>query len=309
MDSIDLGRAVKTPFNDPQWLSKTLLGLLWGLLVVTAPAVLGAQIQYIRDVSQGHEELPAWDDFGGKWVSGFLVYIAYFIYTLPIWLLFFVLILPGVIASAASNGNYGGGLLGGGFCLFWIVALVYGVAIAVLMYGATVNYALRGGFGSLFAISEIMGHVRDGSGYFTAWLWAIVVGIGASVVSSILGATVIGYLLAPAVIYLEFMMVAHLFGQWASRSYGTPGIAAAGAAYMPPAPPAANVPPAAPPTVPPAPAAPSAEPPAPAAPPAPAPAAVPENPAPVEPPAAEPAPEAPPASPAPPAPEPPADGE
>lgn len=113
MDSIDIGRAVKAPFNDQNWISKTLLGFLWLLLGVTAPAVYGAQIEYVRGVAEGREDLPTWDDFGGKWIKGFLLAIAYFIYLLPIWILAFVLLLPGIVAAASSGGDYGAGLSAG----------------------------------------------------------------------------------------------------------------------------------------------------------------------------------------------------
>jgi len=326
MDSIDIGRAVKAPFNDKQWLNKTLLGFLWLLLGVTSPAVYGAQLEYIKDVAEGREDLPTWDDFGGKWVKGFLLTVAYFIYLLPIWVLFFILLLPGILAAAASGGDYGGGLVGGGMCLFAVISLIYGIAIAVLLYGATVNYAIKGGFGSLFAFSEILGHVRDGSGYFAAWVWALVIGAGGSIVVSVLGATFVGYIIVPAVIYLEIMMMGHVFGQWAAKSYGMRGVAVqpmpATPTYAPPAQPSppAYTPPPAPaapvPEPPAAPAAPVPEPPAPPAAPVPEPpvapaytppAEPPSAPEPSAPPAAPAAPPAPPAEPAPPAP--PAEGD
>ena len=336
MDNIDLGRAIKAPFADKAWVNKTLLGWLWMLLGVTAPAVYGAQMDYIKGVAEGQEDLPDWSNFGDKWVRGFLLMIAYFIYLLPIWILFFILLLPGIIAAAASNGNAGGALFGGGMCLFSLIAVVYFIAIALLLYGATVNYSLKRNFGSLFAFSEIMGHIRDGSGYFGAWLWALVVGFAAAVVGSILAATFIGYIAVPAVSYLSIMITGHLFGQWAARSYGIAQVAPSYAApgYIPPtagyaAPPAASpappayqppaapaqpapvTPPAAPasaPVAPPAPVAPAVPaiaPPAaaPVAPPAPSAAPPVATPAPAAPPAPAAAPPAPPASPvAPPAP-------
>ncbi len=295
MDKIDLGRAFKAPFADPAWTKKTLLGWLWILLVVTMPAVYGAQMDYIKSVAEGREELPDWTDFGDKWIRGFLLMVAYFIYMLPIWVLFFILLLPGIIAMATSNGNAGGGLFGGGICLFAVVAIVYSVAMALLLYGATVNYALKRNFGSLFAFSEIMGHIRDGSGYFAAWVWVLVVGLAAGVVTSILGVTVIGYIAVPAVSYLATMISGHLFGQWAARSYGiaqvapsyaVPGYVAPTAGYVPPAAPAAPI--YAPPTPPAPPTAP--------VPPATAPEPVPAPPA-TAPPVAPPAPPTPPAAP------------
>jgi hypothetical protein len=284
MDSIDIGRAIKAPFNDKQWVSKTLFGFLWLLLGLTAPAVYGAQIEYVKSVAEGREDLPTWDDFGGKWVKGFLLAVAYFLYLLPIWILAAVLLLPGLIASISSGGDYGAGMFGGGLCLFSIISIVYGVAIAILMYGATVNYAMKGGFGALFEISEILAHVRDGSGYFAAWVWALVIGLGGSVVVSVLSATFVGYIAVPAVLYLEFMMMGHVFGQWAAKSYGIAAPATTAPAYVPPAPPAAPAAQLTPPA-PPAPTAPVMAPPAP-------PADLP--PAPPEPPAAPSAPEAPP---------------
>ena len=290
MDSIDLGRAFKAPFADPKWVNKTLMGWLWLLLGVTSPAVFGAQMDYIKGVSEGHEELPEWDNFGDKWVRGFLLMVAYFIYLLPIWILFFILLLPGIIASAATNGQSGGALFGGGMCLFGLLAIVYGIGIAVVMYAATVNYALKRNFGALFALSEILGHIRDGSGYFAAWLWAIVASFAVSVAVSILGATFIGWIVVPAVYYLGWMVMGHLFGQWAQRSYGivaaAPSYAAPGyipptGTYAPQAPPSASgYPQAAPPA-----AAPTYAPPAYAPPPPPAPPAPPASPAPPAPPA------------------------
>jgi hypothetical protein len=298
MDSIDLGRAFKAPFADQDWVKKTLMGWLWMLLGVTAPAVYGASLDYIKGVSEGREDLPDWSDFGGKWVRGFLLMVAFFIYFIPVWILGFIFLIP-VIAAASSGSNSMGGLATGGMCLFWLIAIVYSIGMAVVLYGAMVNYALKGSFGSLFAFSEILEHVRDGSGYFVAWLWAIVVSFGGGVVISVLGATFIGYIAVPAVSYLMVMITAHLFGQWAARSYkiaqvapaaaGVPGyIPPAGAYTPPPAPPApAPAPPAAP-----APSYPPAAPPAPPA--APAPEAAPAAP-PVAPPAPPAAPTEPPA--------------
>jgi hypothetical protein len=301
MDAIDLGRAAKAPFADKDWISKSLMGLLWTLLVVTAPVIYGAQLEYIRRVAQGREDLPTWDDFGTKWVQGLLLSIAGFIYFLPISILGAIMLVPGIIAAAASDGDAGGALLGGGACLFGVIAVIYIAAVSIFFYGAIVNYAIKGSFGALFEVGEIMRHVRDGSGYWNAWLWALVVGFVASTAASILSATGIGAILYGAVAYLAAMATGHLFGQWAARSYqvATPSVAPAGyappAGYMPPtgyaAPPAAPAPTEYAPPAPPAPAPTEYAPPAPApteyappAPPAPADYTPPAPPAPPAPP-------------------------
>jgi len=289
MDKIDLGRAVKAPFADPEWVKKALLGMLWTLLVVTSPAVYGAHLEYIRGVSRGREDLPEWDDFGTKWVQGFLLSIAGFIYFLPVIVLGLFFAIP-IIMAGASNNDALGGLVGGGVCLFFIVAVIYGIAVGIFFGAATVNYAIKGDFGALFQFSEILARMRDGSGYFAAWLWALVVAFGATAVTGIITAIpVLGWLVADAVVFLELMIIGHLYGQWAARSYaiqpvpapaGVPGYIPPAGMYAPPAytPPAPPAPPAyAPPVAPEPPAPPAYAPPMAPEPPAP-PAAPPEEP-------------------------------
>jgi len=327
MDNIDFGRAIKAPFADKGWPGKTALGFLWLLLGITSPAVYGAELEYIVRVANGNEELPEWSDFGNKWVKGFMVSVAGFLYFLPVIILGMIMYVPAILSAIASGGdsNAIGGLFAGGSCLFGLIATVYIVAMSVLFYAAVVHYAVKGNFGAFFEFNEILTHVKDGTGYFAAWLWSLVVGLIVGAAMSVLSATGIGAILYPAAAYLMTMVIGHLFGQWAAKSYGFPGIGSAAPAYgapggyAPPPPPAYTPPaqppapqgyqpPAAPPAyAPPAPpaapvAAPAAPAPAPAAPvAAPAPAAPEPAAAPVAPPAYTPA-----AAPAPVAPEAPA---
>ncbi len=303
MNQIDLGRALKAFFDDKEWISKTLLGFVWILLGVTAPAAYGAQVEYIKDVSEGRESLPAWSDFGGKWVKGFLMMLAGFIFFLPVIVVGGILFTPVLIAAISGGGSDAlGGLFAGGMCLFTLIALVYVVAVSLWYSAALTNFAMKGSFGAFFEFGVIMGKVRGGTGYFTAWLWALVIGLIGSTVMGVLSATGVGGILAPAVTYFTLMASGHIFGQWAVLAYGRPSPAymapstGGPAAYAPPAPPA-YAPPAQPTYAPPAaPAEPQYAPPAPAEPAAPE-----QPPAPAEPAAPE-QPPAPPAPPTPPAP-------
>lgn len=304
----DLGRAFKAPFQDKDWVSKVLLGLLWGVIPFTIPAVYGAQLEYIRGVSEGDETLPAWSDFGKKWVEGFMVVIAAFILYLPIIAIGSILLFPLILASTSSGSGESmmGAVLGGSMCLFFVIALIYGIAMSIYFSAATVNFAMKGGFGAFFAFGEILAHIRGDSKYFTAWLYAWIIGAAGGAVTGALGSTGIGVIVSGGVAYLVAIMSGHVLGQWAAVAYGRNGLAAAAAPSAPPtglpvrpAPPVPGSvpPPAAPVTPPPAPAAPLVPPAAPLAPPA-VPPAAPEIPA---------APEAPAApEPAAPAPEPPA---
>ena len=283
MDSIDFGRAMKAPFQDKGWAGKTALGFVWVLLSVTVPAVYGAQLEYILRVANGNEELPDWSEFGNKWVKGFLVVLAGLIYFIPVVLVALIIFVPAIITLAASHGNSGVGMLFGGSCLFWVFAIIYALAVSIVFSAATIHFAVKGEFSAFFQFSEIFAHIKDGTGYMAAWLWSVVVGFIVGVAMSVISATGIGAILYPAATYLMTMIIGHIFGQWAAKSYGYPGLGApiavgypsAPSAYPPPSPPA-YAPPTAPPAPPtagyqPAPAAPAyAPPPAPVAPAAPA---------------------------------------
>jgi len=254
---IDIGRAFKAPFEDTDWVSKTLLGFLWGLLGVTAPAVYGAQLDYISGVASGDERLPDWSDFGRKWVEGFMVFLAGLLYFLPVVVLGFVFVVPPIIALVSANDDSGalGAVLGGGLCIFWVIALMYSIVISVFFAAAMTNYAMRRNFGSFFDFAGIMALVRGGTGYFTAWLYTILIAFVGSAIVSVLSATGIGAVLAPAVAYLVAMISGHVLGQWARQAFGVQTIVASTAGPsgypqasppVPPAPPVAPGPPAPP---------------------------------------------------------------
>lgn len=233
MDRFDIGRALKAPFDDAEWMNKTLLGFVWSLLVVTAPAVYGAQLEYTRRVAAGNETLPEWDDFGTKWVEGLLVGIAGFLYFLPVLILGAVLVAPAAIAAAGSGGDSDAiaALVGGGTCVFTIVAMVYGVGMSIFFSAAMTHYAMTRSFGAFFRFGEIMAKVRGGTGYFTAWLYVLLISVILSTVSSFVSGLTggLGAIVMPAVSYLAAMMMGHVMGQWARVAYAVAPGAGSGA--------------------------------------------------------------------------------
>lgn len=238
MRVIDFARAIKAPFEDKDWVTKTLIGFLLALSVIFLPTVYGAQLDYIRRVSKGDETLPGWDDFGNKWVEGFLVFLAGLIYFLPVLVIGVVFLAPPIIALVTGGQeDVFGSLLAGGTCLFILLAVVYSIAVSVLFSAALTHYAMRGGFGSFFDFGGILAKVRGGTGYFTAWLYTIAISIIASFITSVLSSTGVGGILAPAVTYLMAIMTGHVLGQWAALAYAPAPAVTTTYAPPPPAPP------------------------------------------------------------------------
>ena|GEM_PF-5426331 len=136
---MDLGRAAKAPFEDPEWLLKlgagigsgwlllSLIGLLRSLpvlfFVMAMPLLCGTQVEYIFNVGTGGEVLPSLGSFGKKCVDGFMVGFAVFVYALPITILFAIMLLPALLAAVSSGdtSNVAEALVGSG-CLFLLIA-------------------------------------------------------------------------------------------------------------------------------------------------------------------------------------------
>ncbi len=229
MNGIDFERAIRAPFRDAEWVTKALLGLVFYILGLTAPAVVGAGVDYLNNVRRGDETLPDWSNFGTQWIRGFLVLVGAFLYSLPMILLAFVFAIPVIFGALFGDSDLAGAFGVGLLLLYIFIAVIYGIALSIFYLAAVTHYAVEDRFGALFEVRAIWGKIRKDHSYWAAWLFTIAVSILSSIVSTVLVATVIGILVVPAVTYLQIMMTAHLFGQWARGSIG----ADAGAALEP----------------------------------------------------------------------------
>ncbi len=264
---MDIGRGLGAPFRDDAWLAKAALGGVWAVIPFTGFALFGYYLDYTRNVAHGRETpLPEWNMFGRYWVRGVLATIAVLIYQLPALLLFAIGVAPAILANAIDGGtgsDVAGALGAGTMCLVFMVAVVYAIAVSILVFAALVNYALYEEFAALFAFSEIRARLSSNAGYFTAWVMYLVIAIVSSIIGGTIGGVlvfipVLGWIasvfLSGAIGFVGSLMGAHIFGQYAARAYGLPGppaaasVAAQPAPYSaPPPPPAAPAPPAPPP--------------------------------------------------------------
>jgi hypothetical protein len=254
---MEVGRAFGVPFKDVRWFPKAAWAGLWTALAVTVPAVTGYSLDYIRNVANGYETpLPEWTgQFGRFWVRGFLLMVALFIYFIPAWILLFIGYLPLIGMSAAAGSqdamNAAAGLGGTTVCITSVLAIIYIIVVSIFSQAAVTHFALHEDFSSLFQVKEIIARLRTNSGYFTAWIMSLVIyagiGVVAGAIGSILGLIIIGLPFAGfaggVVGFVGLVMTSHLYGQYAAKAYGLPGLAPMVVAYAapqqyPPQPPA-----------------------------------------------------------------------
>ncbi len=219
MNAIDFERTLKAPFRDAEWITKALLGLVFVVLGVTFPAVVGAGLEYIKKVRRGDDTLPDWSDFGTQWIRGLLVLLGAFVYSLPMILLAFVFVIPVAFAAIFGSGDAAGAFGLVLLLLYIFLATIYGILLSVFYLAAVTHYAMEDRFTALFEVRQIWRKIRWDNSYWVAWLFTLAISILGSVLNTALAATVIGILLIPAVAYLQVMMTAHLFGQWAGVVY------------------------------------------------------------------------------------------
>jgi hypothetical protein len=237
---MNISKSFNFVFEDQQWLSKLGIGIAVMFVPILNFAWVGYIIQLVRNVMDDvAEPLPDWSDFGKKFQDGLMLFIAGFIYGLPMiipaCLVMALSILPALAAGSGSGAEeILTGLMAFGsvvflclMCLFFF----YGLALSVIYPAIQVMYAREGTLGSCFKLGAIFSIIsQNTSSFFTAWLVSIGVNIAASVVLSVV-VTVVGWIpcigqilmlgLSFGTAVVISAISAHLFGQFGALAFGT----------------------------------------------------------------------------------------
>ena len=224
---MDIGKAFSYPFEDDEWLTKLFLGAIVSIVPILNFAWAGYTVDILRNVVDGvPRPLPAWSDFGDKFVKGFIIWIAGLIYALPAFIIgclpLGLLIIPASMEGADFSDALAATFTGVGIFLICILAL-YLLALTFYYPAVYINFARKGTFGSCFEIGEIFRIISEHtSKYLTAWLISIVGAIVVTVVVMLVSFVLalipcIGWILtwvisALSTVYL-FAIYSHLFGQ------------------------------------------------------------------------------------------------
>jgi len=224
---MDIGKSFRFVFDDKDWATKLLLGLLVSIVPILNLAWNGYLVQLVRNVSEDVEfPLPEWSDFGDKFVKGLILFLAVILYALPVVIVVIVMGLGGLATGLSTDGNITdtvASIFAGVGILLGCLIVIYFLALTFYLPAVYVHFSRVGTFGSCFEIGKIFNLISANIGeYLTAWivslLFGLVLGVIASVVFSILLVIVcIGWILA--VVLWGFLavwptaVIAHMFGQ------------------------------------------------------------------------------------------------
>lgn len=174
-----IGEALRYPLERDPWERLLLIGgvlMLFGFLFIPLLLVYGYIVRVIKDRLEGADQPPAF----GEWES-LLIGVVYLFIPVVVGML----TVGGSVAAIAAGGRAGAaaGVAGlvVGFGLSVVLSLIFGyVAVAAL-----VHFAHEDRLGAAFDLGAIKSIVLT-EGYAIAWLLAVVVLFGASIVTGLL---------------------------------------------------------------------------------------------------------------------------
>jgi len=183
--TIDFARCFTFVFEDPAWVKKIVIGGLFYLacfVLIGIPFVLGYVAQLCRNVISGAARpLPEWDDASGYFAEGLKLVAVAFVYTLPLLILYGVMIGGAIGLGSLDHGNSGlGGMIalfsGGLGCLIFFLVL----AVALFLPAALIRIAATGNMSEGFNFSGNLAFIKAN---LSNYLLALVVQLLANFIS------------------------------------------------------------------------------------------------------------------------------
>jgi len=173
---VNIERALRVPLAEGG-LVKTIIGALLNLIPIVSFLSSGYLLELMGNAAKEKHEMPAWENWGAKFINGFLVLIIALIYML----------IPLIIISACGGleaycQGGGWGLLSGAFALATIVAMIIGFFIPM----ALAHFAYSGSFSAAFSLGTIFSYIGKVIGsYVLAYILIIALAIAMMIVSII----------------------------------------------------------------------------------------------------------------------------
>jgi hypothetical protein len=204
--NLDIGKAFTFVTEDPNWVTKVLIGggltlaMILGFMLLFVPGlfvlaiIAGYLYAVCHNVINGQPQpLPEWDEFGAKMRDGFKVIVVGLVYGLPLVLISLLFFVPFIFAIALGNDGAavaGVGFLMLGICLSFFAAIL---SYIVMPIGMGRLAASNGDVGTALRVGEVFSTLSRNVGTylvvalisyfligFIGGLGGIVCGVGAA---------------------------------------------------------------------------------------------------------------------------------
>lgn len=223
---MDIGKAYTFIPEEEDWIKKIVIGgvlMLISFLFIPIFFLIGYQVAVVRKVMNGDEHpLPDWNDWGKLFMDGLVLWVAQFVYALPVVLLSLCSLFIWVPAATDPGGDFGAALSGAaifGLVVLSCLVFLFAIALAFIVPALYVQYARTGEFGPLFQVGAIIAIAREN---FVNILIVTVAAIAAGIVLGLVTwIPICGWLILWPLGSVWIMIAsAHLYGQIATKSTG-----------------------------------------------------------------------------------------
>jgi hypothetical protein len=214
---MNYGKSFTFVFEDENWLTKFLIGVVVSLIPIVNFAAYGYVLEIVKNVRDGRERpLPEWDDFGGFFMNGLKFLLGTLVYALPAIIVSFFTIPFAILAGEDPGAIFGLGMTAVA-CLVTLLALLPVALTPVLM----VQYAKKDQISDMFKFAEMWDMIQADFGtYIIILLFLFFV---LSFVGAIgLAACFIGVIFSA---WYSYLVAGHITGQFAARQPGAEKIA------------------------------------------------------------------------------------
>jgi len=147
-------------FQDPRWVTKVLIGGLFYLaafLIVGVFFILGYCAKLCRNViANDPQPLPEWDDLGGYFVEGVLLFSVGFCYVIPLIAIVCAFIIPAVMAgSIGGPDDVSRAMASGAASCVWCLFVPISLGLSFWLPAALLFAAVEQRFGAAFEFGRI----------------------------------------------------------------------------------------------------------------------------------------------------------
>jgi hypothetical protein len=234
---MDISKSFSFAFEDNQWVGKFSLAALITLIPILNFAWTGYMVELTRNVMNDvAEPLPTWDGLDRKFSDGLILFLAGFVYILPILAVACLplgfMVVPAILSGNGDMQEIADAMAGVGSMVFLCllcVFFIYMLALSVIYPAIMVLFAREGTFASCFKFREVFDLIgKNSSPFFTAWAVNMGVSLAASlalgIVQTVLGfipciGWIAGLVLTFGVIVYTSVVYAHLFGQFGRMAF------------------------------------------------------------------------------------------
>lgn len=208
---MEIGDIISDSIKYPSaaWTKVVILGVILIIPIVNFIG-LGYLFRIIKATFAGIDELPDFDEVGELFIDGIKIFIVGLIYAIPVFII--AAIIGALISfgnqSALSTGDFTGFqffTIITGYTIYFIVAIIIGL----VEYMAIANMALyEGELGAAFKFSEVLNRISMiGWGKYIGWyIIMVLLALVAGAISVLTMIIIIGFILAPIIIFPYFSM-------------------------------------------------------------------------------------------------------